>query len=127
MNNSKFYVCAHCGNIIGKIKDAGVPMMCCGEKMQLLTPNTVDASQEKHLPVVSVEDNIITVEVGSVPHPSLEEHYIEWVYIQTENGGQRKALKPGDAPVVKFACVDDKPLAAYAYCNLHGLWMTEIK
>jgi len=126
MNESRFYICKHCGNIIGKIKDAGVPMVCCGEVMPLLAPNTVDASQEKHLPVVSVDGNIVSVEVGSVIHPSTEEHYIEWIYIQTEKGGQRKAIKPGETPAVKFAIVDDKPLAVYAYCNLHGLWKTEL-
>ncbi len=122
----KFYICRHCGNIVGLIRNAGVPMMCCGEKMQLLEPNTVDAAQEKHVPVVTVNGNEVTVEVGSVAHPMLEEHFIQWVYLQTENGGQRKCLKPGDAPVVKFALCDDKPVAAFEYCNLHGLWKADI-
>ncbi len=126
MNETRFYICKHCGNIIGKIKDAGVPMMCCGEVMPSLVPNTVEASVEKHLPVVSVDGNIVSVEVGSVTHPSTEEHYIEWIFVQTEKGGQRKAFKPGDTPATKFAFVDDKPLAVYAYCNLHGLWKTEL-
>lgn len=126
MNESRFYICKHCGNIIGKIKDAGVPMMCCGEVMPLISPNTVDASQEKHLPVASIDGNIISVEVGSVIHPSTEEHYIEWIYVQTEKGGQRKAIKPGETPAAKFAIIDDKPLAVYAYCNLHGLWKIDL-
>ncbi|MBR2152153.1 MAG: desulfoferrodoxin [Clostridia bacterium] len=126
MNESRFYICKHCGNIIGKIKDAGVPMMCCGEVMPLISPNTVDASQEKHLPVASIDGNIISVEVGSVIHPSTEEHYIEWIYVQTEKGGQRKAIKPGEIPAAKFAIIDDKPLAVYAYCNLHGLWKIDL-
>jgi len=101
-------------------------MICCGEKMEYLDPNTVDASGEKHLPVVTVKDNVVTVDIGSVAHPMVEEHYIEWVYLQTAQGGQRKNLKPGDAPQVTFALCNDEAVAAYAYCNLHGLWKTEI-
>ena len=122
----KFYICEHCGNLIGMINDAGVPMVCCGEKMKALIPNTVEASGEKHMPVVSVEDGVVNVNVGSVNHPMAEEHFIEWVYVETEKGGQRKSLKPGEEPNVKFWIGDDKPVAVYAYCNLHGLWMAEI-
>ena len=123
---AKFYICEHCGNIIEKIDDAGVPVMCCGQKMAELVPNTVEASGEKHIPVVSVEDGIVNVNVGSVDHPMAEEHFLEWVYVETEKGGQRKSLKPGENPNVKFWIGDDKPVAVYAYCNLHGLWMTEL-
>ena len=122
----KFYICRHCGNIIGMIHSSGVPVVCCGQKMDALIPNTVEASGEKHKPVVSVENGVVTVAVGSVAHPMVEEHSIEWVYVETERGGQRKALKPGEAPEVKFLVGDDKPVAVYAYCNLHGLWMTEV-
>ena len=123
---AKFYICRHCGNLVGMVKDAGVHIVCCGEKMEALAPNTVEASSEKHLPVVTVENDTVHVNIGSADHPMLPEHFIEWVYVQTENGGQRKALKPGDAPNVSFRLCDDKPVAVYAYCNLHGLWMTEI-
>ncbi len=123
---SKFYICRHCGNLVGIIKDSGVPMVCCGEKMQALVPNTAEAAGEKHLPVVTVEDGAVFVNIGEINHPMQAEHYIEWVYVETENGGQRKAFKPGDEPLVTFTLGDDKPLAVYAYCNLHGLWMTEI-
>ncbi len=123
---AKFYICSHCGNLIGMVHDAGVPMMCCGQKMDALVPNTVEASGEKHLPVASVQDGVVTVSVGSVAHPMIPEHFIQWVYLETEKGGQRKALNPGDAPEVKFWLGDDKPVAVYAYCNLHGLWMTEL-
>ncbi len=123
---TKFYICRHCGNLIGMIKDAGVPVVCCGEKMQALVPNTTEAAGEKHLPVVTVEDGAVHVNVGAVNHPMAAEHYIEWIYLETENGGQRKALKPGDAPDVVFMTGDDRPIAVYAYCNLHGLWMTEV-
>lgn len=122
MSNKKFYICAHCGNIMGVIKDGGVTPVCCGEKMRELKPNTTDAAGEKHVPVVSVENGVVTVKVGSVTHPMADEHYIEWIYLETEKGGQRKALKPGEAPEAKFTLVDDQPLGAYAYCNLHGLW-----
>lgn len=123
---AKFYICRHCSNLVGMIHDAGVPIKCCGEKMEALTPNTVEASGEKHVPVVTVADGVIHVNVGSVDHPMLPEHSIEWVYVETEQGGQRKAFKPGDAPTVTFHLGDDKAVAVYAYCNLHGLWMTRV-
>lgn len=127
MTEKKFYVCKHCGNMIGMIHNAGVPMMCCGEKMAELIPNTVDAAQEKHVPAVTVEGNIVKVQVGSVEHPMAEEHYIQWIYVATEQGGQRKVLKPGAKPVAEFALTDgDKAVAVYEYCNLHGLWMAKI-
>lgn len=123
----KFYICKHCGNIIAFAKNSGVPVMCCGEKMQEITPNTTDAAQEKHVPVVTVDGNCVTVEVGSVPHPMQEDHYIEWVSLHTAQGNQRKWLKPGDAPKVQFMiCDDDKPIAVMAYCNLHGLWKADV-
>ena len=126
MYDNKFYICEHCGNLIGMIHDAGVPMMCCGQKMTKLEAGVVEASHEKHIPVIEVEGNIVTVTVGSVEHPMVEEHSILWVYLQTDKGGQRKCLEVGKAPVVTFALYDEKPLAAYAYCNLHGLWMAEV-
>jgi len=125
MCENKFYICRHCGNIIGLIKDSGVPVVCCGEKMAQLVPNTVEASAEKHLPVVTSSGDIVKVSVGSVAHPMTAEHSIQWVYLETEHGGQRKCLQPGEAPEVSFALCGDKPVAAYAYCNLHGLWKTE--
>ena len=79
--SAKFYICEHCGNLVGMIHDSGVPMMCCGQKMTALLPNTVEASGEKHLPAVTVEDGAIHVNVGSVDHPMLPEHFIEWVYV----------------------------------------------
>lgn len=123
---TKFYICRHCGNLITKIHDAGVPVVCCGEKMYELEPNTVEASGEKHIPVVTVENGVVTVNVGSVDHPMVEEHFIEWVYVETERGGQCKGLKPGEAPNVTFHLGNDKAVAVFAYCNIHGLWMTEL-
>lgn len=123
---AKFYICRHCGNVIHKVHDAGVPVVCCGQKMEELVPNTVDASGEKHLPVAVVENGVVSVSVGSVAHPMVPEHSIEWVYLEGEKGGQIKYLNPGSAPEVKFQVGDDKPVAVYAYCNLHGLWMVEL-
>lgn len=124
--NNKFYICEKCGNIVGMINSSGVPMVCCGQKMTKLEPGVTEASREKHIPEVKVEGNEVTAIVGSVEHPMTEEHSIMWVYLETDKGGQRKCLNPGDAPVVKFALSDEKPIAVYAYCNLHGLWKKEI-
>jgi len=126
MNDNKFFICRHCGNIIGLINASGVPVMCCGEPMEQLVPNTVDASEEKHLPVVTAESDKVKVAIGFAVHPMTDEHSIQWVYLQGQNGGQRKILNPGDAPEVCFALCGDKPVAVYAYCNLHGLWKTEL-
>ena len=126
MSKNKFYICKHCGNLVGMIHDAGVPVICCGEKMHELVPNTVEASGEKHIPAVTVEGKKLIVNVGSVDHPMAPEHFIEWVYVETEKGGQRKNLKPGDAPNVSFCLGDDKAVAVYAYCNLHGLWKVDL-
>lgn len=123
---NKFYICSHCGNIIGMIEDAGVPVMCCGQKMDALIPNTVEASGEKHVPVVTVENNVVTVRIGSVDHPMIPEHSIQWVYLETDKGGSRKVLSPGEAPTVKFTLTGETPIAVYAYCNLHGLWKTDL-
>ena len=126
MYENKFYICEHCGNIVEKVHDAGVPMMCCGQKMKKLEAGTVEASHEKHIPVAEVEGGIVKVEIGAVAHPMTEEHSITWVALQTNRGVQRKHLKAGDAPTVTFALCDETPVAVYAYCNLHGLWKTDI-
>ena len=124
--NMKFYVCKHCGNIIAYAKNKGVPVMCCGEKMSELVPGSVDAATEKHVPVISVEGNKVTVTVGEVEHPMAEEHFIEWIALETQEGNQRKELKPGSKPQAVFMLAEtDKAVAAYAYCNLHGLWKAE--
>jgi len=125
MFKNEFYLCEHCGNIVEAIHNSGVPMMCCGQKMKKSQPNTQDASGEKHLPVISLENNTVTVSVGSVLHPMTAEHSILWVYLQTDKGCQRKALEIGSEPIIKFALTDEKPICVFAYCNLHGLWKTE--
>ena len=119
----KFYRCKHCGQIVAIVKKTGAPLICCGEEMEEIIPCTVDASHEKHIPVYKVEGDLVTVTVGSVEHPMIDAHYIEWVAIQTTSGNQRKLLKPNDKPTVEFKILDtDKVIAVYAYCNLHGLW-----
>ena len=123
---NKFYICPECGLIVESIHDSGITPSCCGMKMDELIPNTVEASGEKHIPAVTVEGNTVTVNVGSVNHPMQDVHYIEWVQLVTENGSQRKFLSPGQEPNVVFTLTGDKPLAVYAYCNLHGLWKTEL-
>jgi len=112
--------------MVGLICDEGPPLMCCGEEMDELVPNTVEASVEKHIPVVSVSGDSISVQVGSVQHPMEDGHHIQFVYVETENGGQRKCLKVAATPNVAFCFADDKPVAVYAYCNLHGLWKAEV-
>ncbi len=126
MTEAKFYICEHCGNIVTKIHDKKVPVFCCGQKMTEIVPGTVDASLEKHIPVATVEDNTVVVKVGSVAHPMIEEHFIQWIYLLTDKGGQIKYLNAGDAPETSFALSDEKPVAVYAYCNLHGLWKADI-
>ena len=122
----KFYICEHCGKIVAVVKESGVPVMCCGQKMKELIPGTTEAAAEKHIPVCTVENNKVTVTVGEVMHPMLPEHYIEWISLETKQGNQRKVLKPGDKPQACFAiCDGDEVTAAYAYCNLHSLWKAE--
>lgn len=97
--------------------------MCCGSPMKELIPGTVDAAVEKHVPVVTIDGNTVTVVVGGVAHPMLEEHYIEWIAIQTKEGCQMKELHPGDEPKAVFALAPgDELVAAYEHCNIHGLW-----
>ena len=126
-SKQKFFICKICGNMAGLIKDEGVPMVCCGDEMTELIPNTVEASKEKHLPVAAVSGDGLSVKIGSAPHPMEEAHHIAFVYVETERGGQRKCLNTGEAPSLAFRFADDKPVAVFAYCNLHGLWKAEIK
>ena len=121
--SQKFYICSHCGNIIAFVKDKGVPVMCCGQKMNEIIPGTTDAATEKHVPVITQEGNIVTITVGAVEHPMTPEHFIEWISLETNKGNQRKILVPNTAPVAKFALIEgEEVVAAYAYCNLHSLW-----
>lgn len=121
--SEKFLICKKCGNIVEIIHESGISIMCCGEKMEELIPGTVDAAKEKHVPVYTTEKNKVNVTVGEISHPMQEEHYIEWISIQTKYGNQIKKLKAGEKPEACFAlCDGDSIEAVYAYCNLHGLW-----
>lgn len=126
-NEQKFFICKHCGNLVGMINNAGVPIVCCGEPMAELVANTSDGASEKHVPVIEKQGSKITVTVGSAMHPMTEEHSINWIYLQLEDGGQRKSLSPNKEPKATFALAEgDKPVAVFAYCNLHGLWKADL-
>ena len=121
------FKCEHCGNIIAYLKDSGVRVQCCGEEMKPLIPNTTDAAGEKHVPVIAVDGSTVTVTIGAVEHPMLDAHYIEWILLETKEGRQRKTLKPGEKPVAVFSlAAGDEVVAAYEYCNLHGLWKATV-
>ncbi|WFR58435.1 desulfoferrodoxin family protein [Anaerocolumna sp. AGMB13025] len=122
----KFFVCKHCGNFVTLLHESGAPLTCCGDQMTEVIPNTTEAATEKHLPVVTVNGDEVTVLVGSVEHPMLPEHFIQWIYLETDKGFQVKYLTPGEAPKAVFVLKDEKPVAAYELCNLHGLWKTVI-
>jgi len=123
-----FYICEHCGNMVNMLHDSGVKMICCGEEMKELVPNTTDASVEKHVPVITVNGDEVLVQVGSVPHPMTEEHKIVWIYLQTEKGEQLNCIDTETKPETTFKLRnDDKIIAAFAYCNLHGLWKADHK
>ena len=124
---TKFFLCTRCGNVIIKFVDSGVDVVCCGAQMQELVPATSDSGMEKHLPVVEMGENgTIRVKVGSQPHPMTPEHHISFIYLETEHGGQVKYLMPDEAPEAVFCGCKDKPVAVYEYCNIHGLWKTEL-
>ena len=127
MKEPRFFICKHCGNLITKFHDSGARVVCCGEKMFELETNTEDGAREKHLPVVSVEGDLVKATIGEVLHPMTEAHFIQWIYLQTKQGGQFKYLNPGDTPASSFKFGDDEVIAVYEYCNLHGLYKTMIK
>ena len=119
----KYYVCEHCGNIVEAVKESGVPIVCCGQKMTELIPGTTDAAVEKHVPAVEVEGNVVKVKVGEVEHPMVPEHFIGWIAIKTTKGEQKKYLQAGEKPEAVFVLAEGEELIeTYEYCNLHGLW-----
>lgn len=125
---TKFYLCTTCGNVVVKVVDSGVVPVCCGKQMQELIPGVSDGAYEKHVPVIEkIDDCTIRVKVGSVPHPVTEEHGIRFIYLETAHGGQIKYLSPGMPPEADFCTCKDAPEAVYEYCNLHGLWKSDIK
>ena len=122
---TKFYKCSTCGNDVVKVVDSGVPLVCCGAKMEELIPNTVDASGEKHVPVATLlEGGLLNVKVGSVAHPMEAAHHIAFIYVETERGGIRVDLN--DKPEATIYLGEEKAVAVYEYCPLHGLWKSEL-
>ncbi len=116
-----FYRCEKCGNLIAVVEKGTCVPQCCGQPMTKLEAGSVDAAAEKHVPVVAREGGAIKVAVGSVEHPMIDAHYIQWIALAAADRLDIRYLKPGDAPVATFACDADE-VTAYAYCNLHGLW-----
>ena len=122
----KFLLCTRCKNLIEMINDSGVTPICCGIDMEELIANSTEAAFEKHIPVIDIKENIATITVGETLHPMTEEHYIEWIYIKTNKGVKRKDLSPNEEPIATFALEEgEEILEAYAYCNLHSLWIKE--
>ena len=121
-----FWKCKECGSIMHALQGTGSGLVCCGETMAELKANTTDGAVEKHVPVIVQDGAAVTVTVGSAEHPMAEDHWIQWILLQTERGEQRKVLHPGEKPVASFAVKDDRVLAAYEYCNKHGLWKAEL-
>ena len=126
-NNRMFFKCRTCGNIVGMIEDAGSPIVCCGQAMTLLTANTEDAAKEKHVPVATRTSAGIDVCIGEIPHPATEAHHISWITLAGENWTQRISLKHTEEAKASFLTQDEGPVSVYAYCNLHGLWATELR
>lgn len=123
----EFYICKHCGNIIAYLNKSGVKVHCCGEEMQKIEPNTVEAAHEKHIPVIERNANKVTVKISTVEHPMIPAHYIQWIALETKQGNQRKILSPNDKPQAEFYIAeDDEVIGAYEYCNLHGLWSSKV-
>lgn len=123
-SNVHFYSCEVCGNIVTKLKNGGGTLFCCGKPMTELEANTSDGAHEKHVPVAIRKDGTITVQVGSVAHPMIEEHYIEWIAIVSDKNVEISYLSPGEEPKAVF--IDKGDVDVYEYCNLHGLWKAEI-
>jgi len=123
MSNVVFYRCGICGNMVALIKSGGGELVCCGQPMAKLEPNTTDGAKEKHVPVISKGDGKIKVAVGAVLHPMLPEHHIEWIALDNGEKTEIVYLKPGMDPIAEFS--DIRSGAAYAYCNLHGLWKAD--
>ncbi len=125
---TEFFICPVCGNIILRVVNSGVTPVCCNQPMKLLQPNSVDTSKEKHVPVITrLGKGTYRVTIGAEPHPVTDEHHINFIYLQTEHGGQLRYLGPGRPAEADFNGCYDPVVGAYAYCNLHGLWFSDAK
>ena len=117
------YKCEVCGNIVEVLFEGVGELVCCGQPMKLMLENSIEASYEKHIPVGAREGSVITVKVGSAPHPMTEEHYIQWIEILVGNKAYREFLKPGLNPQASFNIdAGTETVTLRSYCNLHGLW-----
>ena len=122
----KFYQCKGCGKIAIVLKPSACPTKCCGEPMVEMVPGETDAALEKHVPVIERTGSSVKVSVGSVAHPMLEEHHIEWIVLETNQGFTQKKLAVEGKPEATFQLsLDEEPVAAYEFCNLHGFWKAE--
>lgn len=123
-NRLWIYKCEVCGNIVEMLHEGAGQLVCCGAPMKLFMENTVDAAKEKHIPVITRVADGFKVDIGAVPHPMEEKHYIEWIELIADGKAYRQFLKPGDAPTATFN-IRANQLTAREYCNLHGLWKKE--
>lgn len=121
ITKNSVYKCEVCGNIVEVLHVGGGELVCCGKPMKELTENTVDASKEKHIPVVTKTETGYKVSVGSVQHPMEEKHFIEFIELIADGVSYKKYLKPGDVPEAEF-CVKASSVTVREYCNMHGLW-----
>ena len=126
MKTLRFFKCKHCGNVIVKLIDKNVRVFCCGEPMEEIFANTIDAATEKHLPIVNVDNGFVNVTIGSVEHPMEQEHFINFIVVQTQENYIISTLRPQQKPQTKVYVGNSKVVAVYEYCNLHGLWVTKL-
>jgi len=117
----QIYKCEICGNIVEVLHEGEGELVCCGQPMKLYKENTTDAALEKHVPVIEKTENGFKIKIGSIAHPMIEEHYIEWIEVIVDGTAYRQFLKPGDAPEAEF-CIKADNIIAREYCNIHGLW-----
>ena len=126
MKDLKLLYCEHCKKIVEVVNDTAVPVMCCGQKMTEIKANSTEAAVEKHLPVINADGQKVTVTVSTVEHPMIDTHYITNIWLETDKAMYKKSLIPNEKPEAVFYVAEgEKVVAAYEYCNLHGLWKTE--
>ncbi len=122
MKINEIYKCPICGNIVQLTHVGGGTLVCCGKPMELLSEKNSDEGLEKHLPVAIFEGGVLKINIGSIDHPMLEEHYIEWIECIVDGNVFRKYLSPNDKPYAEFSAREEKNVKIRAYCNVHGLW-----
>ena len=126
-NKNRFYICKKCGKIIEMVQNTQIDTVCCGQVMEILESGTIDASHEKHVPVVDVNNEIVEIKVGAIEHPMAPEHSILWICLETDKSIYRRNLSISDSPSAIFKINDEVIKSVYAYCNLHGLWSVDMR